>query len=342
MDHQLDRLGVQLSEARRLTRHGGVPRNRLALLLLDNAAETLLRLSATTYLARADLYGNMMRRLEPARPHADEAEKLAQELGLRVVSASRRRKIDRDFNELVDFVFEHDDWSLDPEMAACIKILHRYRNAAYHRDKVYPDVLEPAVIIYFYLVAHLLKHRKSSLWLIDQAPPGVLEVLDGDDLGSGFLGLPGYSSEAFQAAMADRILRDFIPDSTRVSESLSKHMLARLDGIDRDLKEIGDYHGPPDVERDFAIRVVQCTDAEWHADGPPRDFWTRRFAVTGEVIQAWKADALKLAGVTRALDALRMFAEQESSIVKFEERASELAFETEGAIQFESDLRRGK
>ncbi|MGN9806250.1 hypothetical protein [Micromonospora sp. L32] len=280
--------------------------------------------------------------MESVSPQADGAKELTQELQARVISASRRRKIDRDFNELVDFVFEHNDWPLDAGMAICIKILHRYRNAAYHRDKVHGDVLQPAVVIYFYLVAHLLKHRQSNMWLIDAAPPGVLEVLDGEDLGEGFLGLPGYSSKSFQAAMADRILKDFIPDPAKVSETLSKHLMARLDAIDRDLKEIGEYHGPPGRERDFAIRAAQCSDSEWHADGPPRDFWEREFEVTDKVIEAWREDALKLASVTRALRALRMFAEQESSMVKFEERTSELAFETDGAIQFESDFRRGK
>ena len=56
---ELERAVVQLSEARRLAAQGDVAHGRLALLLLDNAAEMSLWRSAKTRMAWAELYNNM-------------------------------------------------------------------------------------------------------------------------------------------------------------------------------------------------------------------------------------------------------------------------------------------
>jgi hypothetical protein len=141
----LDRLGVQLAEARRLAKHGSVSRSRLALLLLDNAAETLLRSSAEVYLTWAKFHSDLFRQVEHAAADDAEGQALIQQLRPLVVSRTQQRNIDRNFNSLVEFVFEQDDWSLGTEFADCVKILHRFRNDAYHRDQVSADVLEPAV-----------------------------------------------------------------------------------------------------------------------------------------------------------------------------------------------------
>lgn len=340
----LDRLAVQLAEARRLAKDGGVSRGRLALLLLDNSAETLLRSSAETYLTWANYYGNLLRQVEGhARPDDAKGQALVRELSPRTVSKTRRKKVDRDFESLVDFIFEQDDWPLEPAFAKCLKILHRYRNDAYHRDQVRADVLNPALVIYFYLIAHLLQHRKTWFHTIDAAPPGVLEFLDGDVLESGYVALPAHHWGNLESAMAERILRDFEVDHSEIAEVLSQHLQGRLDAVDRDLEEIARYlFDLPIGGREFAIRVSQCTDAEIHAQEPPIDFWTRQFPVDSDVLTTWRTDARSLTSVTDAFEALRMFATQERRMAPFEEHVSELSIEVDRAIQREIDERRGK
>ncbi|GIF16746.1 hypothetical protein [Actinoplanes teichomyceticus] len=342
MDDQLDRLGVQLSEARRLAKAGSIPRARLALLLVDNAAETLLRLSAATYLSHADMNASIVRSIERLTLQTPDSQALLKKHLPKVVSKTRRKKIDRDFNALTDYVFEHDDWPLDTEMATCIKILHRYRNDAYHKDKVRPDVINSAVVIYFYLVAHLLRHRESVVWLIDAPPPGVLELLGVEDLPDDGDLIRSHSSNRYGQLMADRILHDFIPDHTDISGALSNHMLGRLRGIDRNLKEIADFHDFPFRHPEFALRLVQCTEEEWHSNTPPDDFWARRNPITPATLTDWQKAAGELRRVTDALEALRTFADQEAAIVTFEERASELAMRVDQQIQHDIDLARGK
>ena len=76
-------------------------------------------------------------------------------------------------------MFDLEKLDLPAAFRACLKILHRYRNAAHHRDTVRPDVLGPAVQIYFFLCCHLLKRERHMAHEINAAPPAVLEVFEG-------------------------------------------------------------------------------------------------------------------------------------------------------------------
>jgi len=145
---ELERTAVQLWEAKRLAEYEDVAHGRLALLLLDNAAETCLMRSARSFLLFDDMYGSMSYRLQDVGPDA-EGQRLRIEIDAKNLSKGRRRQIERNFNSLVDYVFAQASFNLQSEFAECLKILHRYRNAAYHRDSVRADVLGPAVQIYF-------------------------------------------------------------------------------------------------------------------------------------------------------------------------------------------------
>ncbi|MEU8240173.1 sigma factor [Actinoplanes missouriensis] len=342
VDEQLDRLGVQLAEARRMAQAGGVPRGRLALLLVDNAAEILLRMSASAYLTYAEWEAEILRSLERLDRSTPGLQEQIEHHSKLVVSNTRRRKIDNNFNELVDYVFEQDDWPLDSEWAICIKILHKYRNEAYHNDKVQGDVLDAAVVVYFYLVAHLLKSRKSVLSLLDVPPPGVLELLEGEDLQFNPGALLSNSSKRYAQLMADRILHDFAPNHVDICYALSRHLIGRLDQVERNLKEVSDFHDEYFPHPDFAVRLVQCADSEWYSPEPPNDFWVRDFKVRTEDLEAWRTLATDLAEMTDVLEALRTFALREETMAHFEGRAAELAQRIDQQVQRQIDMARGK
>lgn|GEM_PF-6464753 len=56
----LERAAVQLWEAKRLAEYNDVVHGRLALLLLDNAAETSLRRSKEASFIYVEMYGNLL------------------------------------------------------------------------------------------------------------------------------------------------------------------------------------------------------------------------------------------------------------------------------------------
>ena len=101
----LERTAVQLWEARRLAAHDDVPHGRLALLLLDNAAETMLMRSANEALGWGDFHGRLLRQLRDAPVEDEDAQALKRKLAEKTVSKKARRQIERNFIDLVDYVF---------------------------------------------------------------------------------------------------------------------------------------------------------------------------------------------------------------------------------------------
>jgi hypothetical protein len=103
---RLERTVVQLVEARRLADFEDVSHGRLAPLLLDNAAETMLYRRAKEELIYASWYGNALKKLEPLDDAENEDLKtLREELNAKAVPDKTRQKIQQHFADLVRFVF---------------------------------------------------------------------------------------------------------------------------------------------------------------------------------------------------------------------------------------------
>jgi hypothetical protein len=79
--------------------------------------------------------------------------------------------------------------------------------------------------------------------LIDEPPPGVLDVLEGDDLEEGFLGGTAFNWGELEGLMADRLVRDFSIDHITTTAALSQHLQGRLDAVRANLNEIAAYYG---------------------------------------------------------------------------------------------------
>jgi len=236
---ELERTAVQLWEAKRLAEYEDVVHGRLALLLLDNAAETCLMRSSQSFLTWAEMYGNMAYQLRDVDPDDVEGQRLKGEIEAKTLSRRRRRQIERNFSDLVDYVFAQDGFGLQSEFADCLKILHRYRNAAYYRDTVRPDVLGPAVQIYFFLCCQLLKHERQIFSQIDQIPTAVEEIF-GDQMPASEWPSGAADSASLGSELADFFLSVRGLDHAGIASALSAHLLGRLATLDRDLTTIGE------------------------------------------------------------------------------------------------------
>ncbi|MGK5555862.1 hypothetical protein ACSNOI_30020 [Actinomadura kijaniata] len=336
---QLERTTVQLWEARRLAKYNDVPHGRLALLLLDNAAEIVLRRSSSAMMYSVDLHEGLLRQLDGIE--TAEAQELRAELEPKTLTKKERRAIDREFNALVDFVFGDEACSMDADLASCLKILHRYRNAAYHRDLVNTDVLSSAIQIYFYLCCKLLKNQRFWIDQIDAAPPAILEIF-GEHPPRGSWPTGAFSSRELGNLVADWFLVEMKVDHVQIAAVLSDHLAARIDALEKNLDEIADYFPP--LARPQALRLVQLApkDPEEAAQGAPADFWTRPLPVTTDVLDGWKAEALKIRKMSTAHSALVAFADIESHVAGIEEPTEALIEQIDREVQMEIDLRRGK
>ena len=339
---ELERTAVQVWEAKRLAAHEDVAHGRLALLLLDNAAETSMMRSAKNSMVFAEMYANMAYLLRDVEPHDEEGQRLKKQIEAGALSKRKRKQVERNFDSLVDYVFEQEEVDLAPEFSDCLKILHRYRNAAYHRDTVRPDVLGPAVQICFFLCCHLLKHERHVIHEINAAPPSVLEIFGDTPPESSWRG-GSFDSATLGRHVADRLLADLRLDHGRIAVVLSEHLLARLAALDRHLNTVGESI-PPHVNRWATLRLVQQAprDREDFDADLPEEFWTRSLPVTQEVLDGWVVSAADLRNVDVAPDALRAFAEIEQPLEKLEEPVGRFIEDIDRAEQQRIDEIRGK
>lgn len=339
---ELERITIQLWEAKRLAEYEDVAHGRLALLLLDNAAETCLMRSSQSFLINAEMYGNMSYLLRDVDPDDVEGQRLKDKIDAKTLSKRRRRQIERNFSHLVDYVFNQDDFGLKSEFAECLKILHRCRNAAYHRDTVRPDVLGPAVQIYFFLCCHLLKHERQIFHQIDQIPKAVKEIF-GDQAPTSTWPSGTIDSATLGSELADFFLSTRGLNHVGVASALSAHLLGRLAALDRHLTTIG-KSVLTGIKRWAVLQLVQQAPVEREDFDrePSADFWTRPVPVTEEVLAAWKLAATQLRDVEIAFDALRQFAAIEQPLEQLEEPVGRFIDDIDRAEQQAIDERRGK
>lgn len=339
---QLERTVVQLWEAKRLAAWGDIAHGRLALLLLDNAAEMSLVRTAEASLIWAEMYNKMAYELRDVEPDDERGEGLKAEIEGRRISKRRKKQIERNYDALVDYVFENEDFALAIEFAECLKILHRYRNAAYHRDTVRADVLGPAAQILFFLCCHLLKSERQVIHEINVAPKGILEVF-GDSPPVSSWPANSFDTVTLARHVADRLLDELELDHQGIAQALSDHLMARLAALVHDLDEIGNSV-PPGITRSATLRLVQQAPRELgdlHAE-PPDDFWTRPLPVAEEVLEAWALTAEGLREIPIAHDALRAFAEIEEPLDTIEEPVARFMEDLDRIEQQRIDEMRGK
>ncbi len=339
---QLERTVVQICEAKRLAAWGDIPHGRLALLLLDNAAEMSLTRTAEASMIYAEMYNGMAYVLRNVGPNDEVGQRLKGEIEAETISKKRKKQIERNFDALVDYVFEGKEFALTAEYAECLKILHRYRNAAYHRDTVRADVLGPAVQILFFLCCHLLKSERQLMQEINEAPPGILKVFGGN-LPESSWPAHSFDTQTLARHVADRLLDELELDHRGIAEALSDYLIARLAGLVRDLDEIG-ASVPPGVTRWTTLRLVQQAPREredFDADTPD-DFWTRPLPVTEELIETWFRKGRSLRDIPIAHDALRAFAEIERPLEVIEEPVARFILDLDRLEQQRLDELRGK
>jgi hypothetical protein len=155
-----------MQEAVRLARKTTDAELRVALILLDSAAELLMHRLATDCVEQrrwaestVDHYRHLWARFGIRDRH--QMQQLV-DAEARILSKSRVKKIDREFDAKADLIVE--EGLLSDGQARCLKKLHQYRNATYHRDHLRSRTLLTSVRIYVY-VAFQMMIRFPVSWM---------------------------------------------------------------------------------------------------------------------------------------------------------------------------------
>jgi hypothetical protein len=147
----------QLEEAKRLIQAGSLSQLRIALILLDNASEVLMYRAVKNELGHHDMNMRIFASAQKVMPQ-EVLERFRREMGYEPLSSKDRKTLLREYVAKIDFLLKLErSQGLSPAIGAVLKVTHRYRNEAYHRDRIRKETLHPVVLVLFDVVTDLLE-----------------------------------------------------------------------------------------------------------------------------------------------------------------------------------------
>ena len=128
----------QIEEAKRLMLSGTLTNLRLALILLDNAAELIMYRELSYRFAEDDYYARLRELPDPK------------------YSPQERRKAEQEFKPMVKLL-RHKLGMISEEQATVLCVCHEMRRDAFHRGEMNPTILRPVTELLFLIVCELAK-----------------------------------------------------------------------------------------------------------------------------------------------------------------------------------------
>jgi hypothetical protein len=210
----LSYLLFQLDEARRYLEDGRPEHLRLALLLLDNAAEIQMDRRI-----KSDMYYEELKERMRNNLLNEQVETLPPTLRELVswvpLTRSQKAKLDRCFDEKVDYMVGRGS-HLDAGLARPLKHLHRYRNEAYHGAKVRTETIRTAALLLLEINCQLLL----------EIPPGSYSISSGDDYSwlEERFNIRRFALHMDYSSIVSQIRSDLLPTDASIANILADHL----------------------------------------------------------------------------------------------------------------------
>ena len=344
LDYQerLEMMVVQLDEASAFLARKTLSHARLAFILLDNAAEVIMRRNVEVRLAGNTLMERVLSQWKEileqdpanaeARQHHDEVEN-------EVVSRATRKELARSFDAKVDFIRDHGD--VRETESRVLKKLHRYRNELYHRDRVRPETVQSACLLYFDMACTLferLAQTQLTIVTLHMDTPPALRKFKARGTAK------GYPTEEQIAATLRAGLGI---DETSLKEALADHLTGRLDDLDETISRVESslFGAIGELAPSGPWRQAIISLAQWDKESLPGsidELLATRVRYGGADLAAWRQKVTGLREVSGRLELFAEFADIEDAFEPFEELMTDLDVRIELEDQREMDLRRGK
>lgn len=340
-EQYLLRVGVPLLAARSYYDGGHPEHQRLALILLDGAVESLLRRlvdDCSMWFRLGELMAEQNRKADSISmdpPHAvhhmtfpSEAVS-GDELGEPVyLSKSQLKKLDREFGPSADVAvfFRH----LSGEAGKALKHLHEYRNGAYHRNVVNLRIIHVLVGLQLSVVAMLLRSMRDGL--IRLYPP-----IDWVPIRA-VLGLPEDSAVSYQA-FADVLDSGIALVAGEVEGVLEENLRDRLGEVRRRVASIKEQLDVPGVAIEDWILLIQAPQP-W-----PVELAAIRMLVppvTSATLDQWEQIATSESSARSALEAFGRFVDIDVPLTEFENQVEAVELQLDREVQRLIDERLGR
>jgi hypothetical protein len=314
---------------------------RMAFILLDNAAETLMYRKVLDQLGWNEFYEKLMDQVKKLPP--DLFERYMKENTIpEIIETKRKRRTLQYFDEKVAYLSQTYSMIQKPT-AAVLSSLHHYRNEIYHRDVTRDEILRPVAILYFEIVCELLGELKQSTVELDSEddwkpffqkyhiPKEGLPMLEDEDIRiivTGFRSSLAITIEelrdTFRAYITNRL------DHTFKNLHFIKDAL-NLGSNDMVLK-MAQFNQLADIKK-YKTRDELLQNQEFGNYQPP---------ITEESFTIWKQKITAFDKTINKMDLLTAFKAVEDEFEPIEKMVQTLNNDIEAAIQYQVDLARGK
>lgn len=151
----------QMEEAKRLIQSGTLPHVRLALILLDNAAELIMYRELSHKFSQDDFYARIREYSQAAGAPDPFARKYADE---------ERRAAEREFTPMVKILCLRLKM-ISEKQATVLRVCHEMRRDAFHRGTMNSAILRPVTELLFLTVAEMAKTFPVHSYSIGGAVP---------------------------------------------------------------------------------------------------------------------------------------------------------------------------
>jgi hypothetical protein len=325
----------QLDEARRYIEDGRLPHLRLALLLLDNAAEIQMNRRIQDEW-EYDRFNKQLLEYSSKIPEELLTEHLR---GLREwvpLNQSEKSRIERVFDEKVKYLV--DLGHLEEGMGGPLKYLHRYRNEAYHRAKIRPNTIRTAALISLEINCHM------ALCM----PPGAVSYYSGDDYSwleerFGYKPFEIMGRPTPTSTVIENIRSSVLPSDQSVSIALADHLNNRISGLDDSLTFIVE-NLERKLTKEDAFRESQyyCKIARTGETWSPEAL--ARFVPDHSLqwIEGLKSQTVRVVSAMTRIKSFHEFSQIEKALEPIELCVNQMADAIGSAIQAEVDRSRGK
>lgn len=144
----------QLEVSKKLIKKNTEGGLRMSLLLLDNAIEILMYRRIMDEFRHSDFYKQLSERIDEV-PESSNTKKLREEFNKNIIPNKEMKQIENYFPEKAKFL--SDKKIIESEVAGVLVAIHRYRNEAYHNDKLRKGSIKSAVKLLYEISCDLLQ-----------------------------------------------------------------------------------------------------------------------------------------------------------------------------------------
>jgi hypothetical protein len=325
----------QLDQAKQYIQDGRLEHLRLALLLLDNAAEIQMEQQINAKLVYEEFKQRMKDRLDGFSSD-DLPPRLAEIAEWDPLTRAQKEKVRRYFDEAVKFLSERHS-GLDERLAGSLSYLHRYRNEAYHRARVRKETIRTAALLLLEVNCRMLLSM----------PPPMITWSSNEDY-TWFEDRFGASAMGFDSTHGiSEVVQDIrsgvSPNDESVAKALKDHLDSRIQELHESLDFIADSI-PGNAGRAEALRDSQYAH---EVDQGRIKFimggWEHfQPKYTLESITKLRQRTSEILKAQDCLDAFVLFAQIEKELEPIENPVRLLETEIERDMQLQIDIARGK